>query len=582
MASKFLFALLVLYSVVGVAQKPVPQLPQTYIDTAFSAPTGVTRAVHTSASFQSALNSANPGDTIVLDAGATYQGNFTLPVKSNPNNKWIYIVGSALSSLPAPGTRVVPATDAANMPKIVSPGATPVFTIAPGANHYRFVGLEITSASTQGCSAAQNCYTMILVYAASVPNQPLVDSITVDRCYLHGTPTLDVREGVAANGSNIAVVDSYISDIHQSTNDSQAIVAYYSPGPIKIVNNYLEATGENIMFGGAGGPSNPWVPSDIEIRGNWLRKPLAWDAVGVTIGPGNKWVVKNILEIKSGRRVLIDGNTLENSWCSGQAGWGFALTVRTGSSGNNAVVDDVQIQNNIIKNVSSGFTTLAQDDVCASVSGCTNPGEMKRVVFYNNLFLLGDTTQLGYGGQAYAWGGIVIKGLSDFVLQHNTVIGPPNLGYCKASWYFEMSGSGSPTPPKSRTHNVWVLDNVLCRQPWGPYGYIGQSSYVLTDYMGDPSTPPNDVTQRFKGNIMYLPLGDKVQQFPPHNFSTDKRLQNSNEGEYRLNYPAKMETSDGRVPGVDKAKLASAYSAESRTRLPTRSEGSTGPPKPKQ
>src|SRR5271166_5971965 len=113
MASKFLFALLVLYSVVGVAQKPVPQLPQTYIDTTFSAPTGVTRAVHTSASFQSALNSANPGDTIVLDAGATYQGNFTLPVKSNPNGAWIYIVSSTLASLPA-GSRVSP-TDAANM-----------------------------------------------------------------------------------------------------------------------------------------------------------------------------------------------------------------------------------------------------------------------------------------------------------------------------------------------------------------------------------------------------------------------------------------------------------------------------------
>ena len=45
-------------------------------------------------------------------------------------------------------------------------------------------------------------------------------------------------EGVQANVTNLAVIDSYISDIHDSTTDSQAIVAYLSPGPIKIVNNY--------------------------------------------------------------------------------------------------------------------------------------------------------------------------------------------------------------------------------------------------------------------------------------------------------------------------------------------------------
>ena len=67
----------------------------------------------------------------------------------------------------------------------------------------------------------------------------MVDSITIDRCYIHGSATKDIREAVTANGSNFAVVDSYISDIHQSTNDSQAIAEYWSPGPIKIVNNFL-------------------------------------------------------------------------------------------------------------------------------------------------------------------------------------------------------------------------------------------------------------------------------------------------------------------------------------------------------
>src|SRR5271165_4984172 len=281
--------LMLTLSVSALAQQPVAEMPRSFIDTTYAQP--AVWAAHTSAQFSSALTASAPGDTIVLDAGVTYIGNFTFPVKANPNNKWIYIVGSALSSLPAPGTRVVPATDAANMPKLVSTGTTSVITIRPGANYYRLVGLEITTASTQGGSTAQNPYTTVLVNAMSSAGNPLVDSITIDRCYIHASPTVDAREGFAMNASNVPIVDSYVSDSHQSSNDSQAVVAWDTPGPIKIVNNYLESTGENIMFGGAGGLNHPWVPSDIEIRGNYLFKPLSW--VPATVGTSKRWAVKH-------------------------------------------------------------------------------------------------------------------------------------------------------------------------------------------------------------------------------------------------------------------------------------------------
>ena len=59
------------------AQKPVAQLPQVYIDTTWNPPVGgTTWAAHTSAQFSSALSSSAPGDTILLDAGMTYSGNF--------------------------------------------------------------------------------------------------------------------------------------------------------------------------------------------------------------------------------------------------------------------------------------------------------------------------------------------------------------------------------------------------------------------------------------------------------------------------------------------------------------------------
>src|SRR4051812_37822941 len=55
--------------------------------------------------FQSAINSSQLGDTIVLQAGTTYTGWFTLPNKTTGSG-WVTITSSALASLPAAGVRV--------------------------------------------------------------------------------------------------------------------------------------------------------------------------------------------------------------------------------------------------------------------------------------------------------------------------------------------------------------------------------------------------------------------------------------------------------------------------------------------
>ncbi|HEX8887610.1 MAG TPA: hypothetical protein VF779_00430, partial [Pyrinomonadaceae bacterium] len=57
--------------------------------------------------FQAALNSAQPGDTIVLQAGASYTGPFTLPKKDASAVDYITIRTSTPdSSLPSSTTRI--------------------------------------------------------------------------------------------------------------------------------------------------------------------------------------------------------------------------------------------------------------------------------------------------------------------------------------------------------------------------------------------------------------------------------------------------------------------------------------------
>jgi hypothetical protein len=546
-------ALLLLLCAVAVAQKPVAQLPSTYINTAWNQPVGGTVwSAHTSAQLSSAISISQPGDTILLDAGVTYSGSFQLPSKSNSNNKWIYVMSTGLGKLPA-GKRVAPA-DAANMAKIVTPNTAAVFQVNGGANHWRFAGIEMTSSSkyVPNPKVSPNGYTYFLVGSQSHP-VPLPDSITIDRCYIHGSPTQDVVTGVQGTASNYAVIDSYISDIHAPGQDSQAFGSYDSPGPFKIVNNYLEAAGENVMFGGSGGNNNRGVPSDIEIRNNYLFKPLAW--VPLTTAPLNQWVEKNAFELKSAQRVLFDSNIIENVWAAGQMGYAIVLTVRPSQSGDFAVVNDITITNNLLKNVVSGVNTLAKDDQCGPATAypnCHNAGSQARWNIANNLMMFYDPTKPGGARNLML---AVNPGLDrinnnqvgmlrDVVFQHNTAI-PSASGACWNSIFFSVGGLKLPL--NSLTYNIWILDNDECRQPTGDWGLQGTSG--LTQYMGSPA--PLDA--RYKGNVMYVQPGDKVQTFPLHNYASTVPFTYvaPQSGNYHLATPYWTDTSDGKLAGIN-------------------------------
>jgi hypothetical protein len=191
----------------ATAQKPLAELPRVHLDTSWNEPKGGKHwASHTSEELTAALAKSAPGDVIVLDAGATYTGGFQLPPKENPEGKWIYIVSSAIVKLPE-GKRVGP-DDAANMPKLATPKAMPVFQVNGGANHWRFAGLEITSASSYvpAGSRTGNGYAYFMI-GSQFNQSPLPDSITVDRCYIHGTAQQDIVTAVQGNAANYAVIE---------------------------------------------------------------------------------------------------------------------------------------------------------------------------------------------------------------------------------------------------------------------------------------------------------------------------------------------------------------------------------------
>jgi len=118
----------------------MPEQPRRFVDTTIVPPSGRTIAVKAGGDFQAALERAQPGDVITLEAGAIFKGPFTLLRKRGEG--WITVRTSAPdTSLPRPGRRVDPA-QATAMPKLVAASGS-VITTVPGAHHYRFLGIEI-------------------------------------------------------------------------------------------------------------------------------------------------------------------------------------------------------------------------------------------------------------------------------------------------------------------------------------------------------------------------------------------------------------------------------------------------------
>ena len=328
-----------------------PELPRVIVDASYAPLAGQRIHVPAGGNLQAAINAAQPGDTIELEAGAVFTGNFTLPRKSTAG--WIHIQSSSYATLPEPGRRVTP-LDAPSMPRIETPNNSPVFRTQPGASQYRLVGLNV-GAALENQSAT--VFNLLDFGSDSTTAEDLPSDLIIDRCYIHGNANANVRRGVALNSVRSAVVNSVIDEIHERGADSQAIGGWTGPGPYLIENNFLAAATENIMFGGSPPGIANLVPEDIVIRANHLFKPLRWKTKDPSFD-GNDWSIKNSFELKNARRVLVEGNVFENNWADSQVGFAILLTVR-GEDGQApwSAVQDVTFQYNIVKNSDHGLNS---------------------------------------------------------------------------------------------------------------------------------------------------------------------------------------------------------------------------------
>lgn len=488
-----------------------PELPRTTMNTDWVEPTGRRLRVPAGGNLQAVIDSARGGDVILLQAGAVYRGNFRL--RSKPaGSAWITIMTD--TPLPAPGTRMTPAR-AATLAKLVAVTTEPTLFTRTGAHHYRIVGVEIT-APTSITSMASAIVAFGYGGSPQTTLESTVHHLTLDRVYVHGHPTLNVKRCVALNSATSAVVDSYLSDCHSKTQDSQAIAGWNGPGPFKIVNNHLEGAGENIMFGGATPTIPNLIPSDIEIRGNHVFKPLAWKGV---------WLVKNLFELKCAQRVLLEGNVFENSWRDGQTGFAAVLKSDGPSSQSWMITQDVTMRYNVLRNVAGGV------NIAANPNNSVQPA--RRIRLEHNLLTGVGTSNGTTTDRAFQ----VVDDLRDVALVHNTVI--PNTSTGLVIIFDGSQGS-----------NLTVKDNVWIK---GQYGMVASGEPEGTaglDHYWSSWTWANNVQ-----------VGFTASRYPSSNFAPSTvagvGFVDYAGGDYRLAATSAYagRASDGTNPGADVAAV---------------------------
>ena len=561
----------------GPAELPRATVSSALVDT--PAP-GRTISVTAGGDLQAALNSASCGDTVALQAGATFTGRFTLPAKSCDPNHWIIIRTSAPdTSLPPEGIRVSPCyAGVASLPGRPSFNCSTVknvlaqvtfpdvgggpFLLAPGANHYRLLGLEISRVQGTGPVGP-------MVFTQANP----ADHIIVDRSWLHGTAQDETISGIDFDGmTNAAVIDSFMTDFHctsvvGSCTDAKDIgggVSSLPGGPYKIEGNFLEAAGMSILFGG--GPATA-TPADIEVRRNHFFKPLIWQKgrPGFVGGQGGyPFVVKNLFELKNAQRVLLEGNILENNW-GGFTQWGHAILLtpknqyslrRDSNVCPLCQVTDVTIRYSTISHVGAGFsiaTALAQGGGAAQAGARYSIHDI-------TIDDIDGQTYSGHGGLFLVMNGWSHNPLNNVTINHVTGFGDPTRHV--------LTIGGLPTNPQ-----MWgfVLTNSI----------LGLGSQTIASAGGGPTSCAHSglpltglglcfTTYTFSHNaIIGSSLASKPSVWPADNYfpaNADAthftNFDNANGGNYQLlpSSPYRNAGSDGKDLGADMSALQAAIS----------------------
>lgn len=208
-------------------------------------------------------------------------------------------------------------------------------------------------------------------------------------CELLGDRERGHRRGIMVNSPNVVI--ERLTAFHMfHTDDAWCIAGWDGTAHLEVRDCQLEASGETIIFGGATTSAPERVPQDILIENCTLVKPSYWRTQPAC-------TVKNLLEIKCGKRIRVQNVRMFGSWPDGQAGFAILCTVRNQDNDSPwVVIEDVTFRGIMAREIACGVQIDGHD---------ANPTEgLRRLTIEDSRFELnapdGRLIQLGGGAEA--------------------------------------------------------------------------------------------------------------------------------------------------------------------------------------
>lgn len=343
---------------------------------------------------------------------------------------------------------------------------------------------------------------------------------------------------MALQSAETSILNSYVSEMHILDGDSQGIAGWNGPGPFHIINNYVEAASENIMFGGSLPNIPDLVPSDIEVLRNHLYKPLHWRPSDPSYA-GMRWPVKNLFELKSGRRVVVEGNLMENQWGDVDQTYGAVnLTVSGQDSGDHAALQYITIRNNIVRHVGEGIRISGMSPYNGPNDPCHD------LEISNNVFDDVNGTTWTHSGE---WIRFPYK-FDNLKLRHNTVF---------QTYTVMVFGDG--TLSNNISSGFEMADNIVNYAGYGFYGVDhGTGQDAINYYFPDAVFERNVMIGGASNASQFSGFAENSASFY---FPSSVSFVNLAAGNYRLvaASPYKAAATDGKDIGVDMDALEAAF-----------------------
>lgn len=359
---------------------------------------------------QAAIDAAEPGTTLELTPGAVYR---SAVVRKNTTRLTLTTARFAI------GDRAALPSDAPAMGAIQgSAGKSYGLWILGSRITVRGVRFMHNLPGGQG--------EMLRIGDSTNPTLADVpDEVTVQQLLMQGNPGNEFgqKRAIAANGTHLLIDQSYVEDVWVPGQDSQCIAVFSTPGPITIRRNIMACASENILIGGTPPAGPAFVPSDILVEGNVLWKPLKWK------GASPARVVKNLFEVKIGRRISVRGNWMQTHWRQAQPGPAIVLTMATNGACSYCDMQDVTFADNVVWDVSAGLNLTGWQ-----YSYAPGAGQAVRFVIRNNLFVI---SRAEWGGNGRPL--IIGNEPKDVTVDHNTFIHDGNAivaGHYGRKWPF--------------------------------------------------------------------------------------------------------------------------------------------------